>query len=34
MKVAADGKKKFTLLTQAPAAPSGIPNVTELKRRR
>lgn len=30
MKVAADGKKKFTLLTTAPAAASGIPNVTEL----
>jgi len=30
MKVAADGKKKFTLLTQAPAAPSGIPTLAEL----
>lgn len=30
MKVAADGKKKFTLLTAAPAATSGIPTVTEL----
>ena len=30
MKVAADGKKKFTLLTQAPAAASGVPTVTEL----
>lgn len=30
MKVAADGKKKFTLLTEAPAAASNIPTVTEL----
>lgn len=30
MKVAADGKKKFTLLTAAPAAATGIPTVTEL----
>lgn len=30
MKVAADGKKKFTLLTTAPAAVTGIPTVTEL----
>jgi len=30
MKVAADGKKKFTLLTAAPAAASRIPTVTEL----
>jgi hypothetical protein len=30
MKVAADGKKKFILLTTAPAAASGIPTVTEL----
>lgn len=30
MKVAADGKKKFSLLTVAPAAPSGIPTATEL----
>jgi hypothetical protein len=30
MKVAADGKKKFTLLTEAPAAASRIPTVTEL----
>lgn len=31
MKVAADGKKKFTLLTTAPAAVTGIPTVTELE---
>lgn len=30
MKVAADGKKKFTLMTTAPAAASGIPTATEL----
>jgi hypothetical protein len=30
VKVAADGKKKFTLLTAAPAAASRIPTVTEL----
>jgi hypothetical protein len=30
MKVAADGKKKFTLLTVAPAAADGIPTVSEL----
>jgi len=30
MKVAADGKKKFTLLTAAPAAATRIPTVTEL----
>lgn len=30
MKVAADGKKKFTLRTTAPAAASGIPTATEL----
>jgi len=31
MKVAADGKKKFTLLTVAPAAANRIPTVTELE---
>lgn len=30
MKVSADGKKKWALLTEAPAAASGIPTVTEL----
>lgn len=30
MKVAADGKKKFTLLTTAPAATTGIPTAVEL----
>ena len=30
MKVAADGKKKFTLLTEAPAAADNIPTATEL----